>query len=126
MTEFLSIWDTLKAEDTSRIDGSLTRAATLRRDIDDAQKLIVRLCERIDMSRAETEAVGVVTEFRLSPELGAAYGAYLRGRDVPRRVELTQISEAELGRLHGMGPKALDQLRGALAASGRCFADAER
>jgi hypothetical protein len=40
--------------------------------------------------------------------------------------QLTQVSEAELGRLHGMGPKALDQLRRALAASGRAFADAER
>jgi hypothetical protein len=40
--------------------------------------------------------------------------------------QLTRISEAELRRLHGMGPKALDQLRRALAASGRTFADAER
>jgi DNA repair protein RadC len=40
--------------------------------------------------------------------------------------QLTQISEAELRQLHGMGPKALDQLRRALAASGRTFADAER
>jgi|Tabmets5t2r1_1033131.scaffolds.fasta_scaffold45487_2 hypothetical protein len=43
-----------------------------------------------------------------------------------RLEQLTQISEAELGRLHGMGPKALDQLRRALAASGRTFADPQR
>ena len=43
-----------------------------------------------------------------------------------RLEQLTQISEAELRRLHGMGPKALDQLRRALATSGRTFADAER
>ena len=43
-----------------------------------------------------------------------------------RLEQLTQLSEAELGRLHGMGPKALDQLRRALAASGQTFADAER
>jgi DNA repair protein RadC len=43
-----------------------------------------------------------------------------------RLEQLTQISEAELRRLHGMGPKALDQLRRALAAGGRTFADAER
>ncbi len=43
-----------------------------------------------------------------------------------RLEQLTQISETELRRLHGMGPKALDQLRRALTASGRTFADAER
>jgi hypothetical protein len=42
-----------------------------------------------------------------------------------RLEQLTRVSEAELRRLHGMGPKALDQLRGALAASGHTFADAE-
>jgi hypothetical protein len=43
-----------------------------------------------------------------------------------RLEQLTQVSEAELGRLHGMGPKALDQLRRALAASGRSFANTGR
>ena len=43
-----------------------------------------------------------------------------------RLEQLTQISEAELGRLHGMGPRALGQLRRALAASGRSFASAGR
>jgi hypothetical protein len=36
--------------------------------------------------------------------------------------QLTQVSEADLGRLHGVGPKAIDQLRQALAASGLSFA----
>jgi hypothetical protein len=35
---------------------------------------------------------------------------------------LTQVSEADLGRLHGVGPKAIEQLRQALAASGLSFA----
>ena len=35
---------------------------------------------------------------------------------------LSQISEAELRRLHGMGPKAIEQLRQALAAGGLTFA----
>jgi hypothetical protein len=43
-----------------------------------------------------------------------------------RLEQLTQVSEAELGRLHGMGPRALGQLRRALAASGRSFASAGR
>ena len=36
--------------------------------------------------------------------------------------QLTQVSEAELMKLHGMGPKALSQLREALAARGMSFA----
>ena len=35
--------------------------------------------------------------------------------------DLAQWSEAKLAALHGMGPKALDALRDALAASGRRF-----
>jgi hypothetical protein len=43
-----------------------------------------------------------------------------------RLEQLTQVSEAELGRLHGVGPRALGRLRRALAASGRSFASAGR
>jgi hypothetical protein len=35
---------------------------------------------------------------------------------------LAEISEAELGRLHGIGPKAMEQLRQALAAAGLSYA----
>lgn len=37
--------------------------------------------------------------------------------------QLAAISEADLKRLHGIGPKALGQLRRALAAQGLSFAD---
>ncbi len=37
--------------------------------------------------------------------------------------QLTAISEAELLQLHGMGPKALEQIRRALAARGQSFAE---
>jgi ERCC4-type nuclease len=36
--------------------------------------------------------------------------------------QLAQVSEAELRKLHGIGPKALAQLREALAARGHSFA----
>ena len=39
-----------------------------------------------------------------------------------RLEQLTEVSEGELLRLHGMGPKALDELRRALAARGLSFA----
>jgi hypothetical protein len=36
--------------------------------------------------------------------------------------QLTQISETDLGRLHSVGPKAIEQLRQVLAACGLSFA----
>lgn len=38
--------------------------------------------------------------------------------------QLTTVSEQALGRLHGVGPKALGILRTALAAQGLSFTDA--
>lgn len=43
-----------------------------------------------------------------------------------RLEQLTGTSEAEILKLHGMGPKGLDQLRRALAARGLSFADPSR
>ena len=40
--------------------------------------------------------------------------------------QLAAVREAELARLHGMGPKALGQLRDALAAHGLSFADSAK
>ena len=40
--------------------------------------------------------------------------------------QFAKVGEAEVQRLHGMGPKALDQIRRALAANGQAFADGER
>jgi hypothetical protein len=36
--------------------------------------------------------------------------------------QLTKVSEADIGRLHGVGQRAIEQLRQALAASGLSFA----
>lgn len=36
--------------------------------------------------------------------------------------QLTKVTESDLGKLHGMGPKALRQLREALAEQGLSFA----
>ncbi len=41
-----------------------------------------------------------------------------------RLEQLVTVSEAELLKLHGVGPVALDRLRRALAAKGLAFADA--
>jgi hypothetical protein len=47
----------------------------------------------------------------------------LAGAGYVRLEQLSRVSEADLLRLHGMGPKAMDQLRRALAARGLSFAD---
>jgi len=44
-----------------------------------------------------------------------------------RRLEqLASLSESEVGRLHGVGPKALDQLRHALVSNELSFADGKK
>lgn len=40
-----------------------------------------------------------------------------------RLEQFTKLSEAEVLQLHGMGPKALDQIRQALVAKGLSFAN---
>jgi hypothetical protein len=40
-----------------------------------------------------------------------------------RLEQLAEVSEAELKQLHGIGPKALGQLRSALSAKGLSFAN---
>lgn len=47
----------------------------------------------------------------------------LAGAGYTRLEQLTRVGAPELLKLHGMGPKALDQLRAALAARGLSFAD---
>ena len=46
----------------------------------------------------------------------------LAGAGYVRLEQLTTVDEAELLKLHGMGPKALELLRHALEASGLSFA----
>lgn len=47
----------------------------------------------------------------------------LAGAGYLRLEQLAKLSAADLKRLHGMGPKALEQLRSALADKGLSFAE---
>jgi hypothetical protein len=47
----------------------------------------------------------------------------LAGAGYLRLEQFTMISEAEVLKLHGMGPKAMSQIRQALDAKGLSFAD---
>ena len=54
--------------------------------------------------------------------LGAPARRALAQAGYSRLEQFTKVGEAEIGRLHGMGPKALEILRRALAAQGQSFA----
>ena len=47
----------------------------------------------------------------------------LAGAGYTRLEQLTSVSEADLKRLHGFGPKALELLRSAMQARGLSFAE---
>lgn len=59
----------------------------------------------------------------LPPTLGKPATRALLAAGYRRLEQLTVLSEAEVKQLHGVGPKALAQLRSALATNGLSFAD---
>jgi DNA-directed RNA polymerase alpha subunit len=62
-------------------------------------------------------------ESDLPPKLGKPAQRALAAAGYVRLEQLTSVSEAELLKLHGMGPKAIGQLREALAAKGLTFGE---
>ncbi|HVU14925.1 MAG TPA: DNA-directed RNA polymerase subunit alpha C-terminal domain-containing protein [Phototrophicaceae bacterium] len=56
------------------------------------------------------------------PKMSAPAQRALAGAGITRLDQLTTKREAEIAKLHGMGPKALRELREALAAHGLKFA----
>jgi hypothetical protein len=59
------------------------------------------------------------------PKLGAPAERALTQAGSVWLEQLTKVTEVELGRLHGMGPRALKQLLQALSAKGPSFANAK-
>lgn len=57
------------------------------------------------------------------PKLAQPALRALAGAGIQRLEQLTDFSEDEIKQLHGMGPKALGQLRQALADKGLAFAE---
>ena len=60
------------------------------------------------------------------PKLSAPARRALIEAGYLRLEQLTRVSEAEIKRLHGIGPNALKQLRQALEAKGLSFADGKK
>jgi DNA-directed RNA polymerase alpha subunit len=71
--------------------------------------------------------VADITEFKLDSELPAKLSKpaqrALTAAGYSRLEQFTTLREAEVLKLHGMGPKAMDQIRQALAAKGLSFAE---
>lgn len=57
----------------------------------------------------------------LPSDIGAPARRALLGAGLERIELVAEVSEADLRRLHGVGPKAIERLRSALAAQGRSF-----
>jgi ERCC4-type nuclease len=61
-------------------------------------------------------------ENNLPANLGKPAQRALDGAGITSLEQVTELNEAELMKLHGMGPKAMDQLRVALKEQGLSFA----
>ncbi|MBD0379899.1 DNA-directed RNA polymerase subunit alpha C-terminal domain-containing protein [Paenibacillus sedimenti] len=64
-----------------------------------------------------------IDENDLPPGLAKPAQRALAGAGYSRLEQLSKLTEADLLKLHGMGPKALDQIRRALAAKGLSFSE---
>jgi hypothetical protein len=65
-------------------------------------------------------------ESDLPSGLSAPARRALVGAGYVRLEQLTEVGEVEVLRLHGMGPKAIELIRQALAAKGLSFADEKK
>ena len=59
----------------------------------------------------------------LPPKLGAPAERALVGAGYTRLEQFTSVSEADIKKLHGVGPNAIAKLRDALHAKGLAFAE---
>jgi hypothetical protein len=60
------------------------------------------------------------------PKLAAPARRALAAAGIRRLEQLTQLSEAEVKQLHGIGPNALSRLRRAMRSKGLSFAGEKR
>lgn len=63
------------------------------------------------------------TESDLPAKIGKPAERALANAGIQRLVDLTKFSEAEIKKLHGVGPHAINKLRSALLAKGLSFAN---
>jgi hypothetical protein len=91
--------------------------------LDRAELLLAMIPPFLDAPMPEEGESSDEQESDLPGELAGPARRALTGAGYVRLEQLTRLSEAEVLKLHGMGPKALDQIRRALAARGQSFAE---
>lgn len=90
------IWAQLKADTTEKVPRATQALAEVRQELDEAEYRLVRVFQRYEKTRGLLEEAGVLAQMKLSPVLEAAHGSWLRSRDVPKRIELSELPEAPL------------------------------
>ena len=96
--------------------------ATTHYDIFSSPALASAVTPFLDATTSEEAESSEEQESDLPSELARPAQRALTGAGIHRLDQITRLSETEVRRLHGMGPKALEQLRRALAARGQSFA----
>lgn len=77
------------------------------------------------MSQPNTTQPTAESQSNLPPKLGAPAERALAAAGYMWLEQFTQVSEADLLKLHGVGPNAVGKIRSALAARGLSFAEGE-
>ena len=90
------VWAELRAQTTEKIPRAAERFALIRAELDELERRLKVEFERYESTRATLEEGGVIAQMKLSPVLDAAHGAWLLGRETPKRIELSEISEAPI------------------------------
>jgi hypothetical protein len=90
------VWAELRAQTTEKIPNATAELAAVRKELTSVEWQIRLLFQRYEDVRGILEEGGVIAQMKLSPMLDAAHGAWLRDRDVPKRIELAEISEAPI------------------------------
>jgi len=75
------------------------------------------------MNHYTTTQPNLEAQSDLPPKLGAPAERALAAAGYMRLEQFTQVSEADLLKLHGVGPNAVGKIRSALAAKGLSFAE---
>ena len=78
------------------------------------------------MTKPNTTQPSPEPQRNLPPKLGAPAERALAAAGYLRLEQFTQVSEAEVLKLHGVGPNALGKIRSALAARGLSFIEEEK
>ena len=90
------IFSALQRTDVDKTEGAHRRFATLRVDLNQADKDLDRLFKRYDDSVKEMREQGVAASMILTPKMEAAYQAWRNAAEQETKVALTEIPEAPM------------------------------